>query len=107
MLSLCLIYCSYWALFFCLLQWFLARKGKVKTTALIAILFSVIAVLMILFAVDFVKFYQTVIAIILWGLFGFLGIVALIIIYILKPKYQDKTVSSTFVWKLSLKYNRE
>ncbi|KMY50000.1 hypothetical protein [Peribacillus loiseleuriae] len=48
----------------------MARKGKVKTTLFIAILFSVIAVLMILFAVDFVKIYQTIIAIILWILFG-------------------------------------
>lgn len=42
----------------------------------------------------------------IWGLFGFLGIIALIIIYILKPKYQDKTISSTYIWKLSLKYRR-
>jgi len=42
----------------------------------------------------------------LWGLFGFLGLLALIIIYILKPKYQDKTLSSTYIWKLSLKYRR-
>ena len=55
---------------FCIWQLSLARKGKVKTSLLIAILFSVIAVLMILFAVDFVKIYQTVIAIILWFLFG-------------------------------------
>ncbi|MGE8082042.1 hypothetical protein [Peribacillus loiseleuriae] len=55
---------------FCIWQLSLARKGKVKTSLLIAILFSVIAVLMILFAVDFVKIYQTVIAIILWVLFS-------------------------------------
>ncbi|MGE8081356.1 hypothetical protein [Peribacillus loiseleuriae] len=55
---------------FCIWQLSLARKGKVKTSLLIAILFSVIAVLMIFFAVDFVKIYQTVIAIILWVLFG-------------------------------------
>lgn len=42
----------------------------------------------------------------LWGLFGFLGLLALIIIYILKPKYQDKTLSSTYIWKLSLKYRK-
>jgi hypothetical protein len=54
----------------CIWQLSLGIKGKVKTSLLIAILFSVIAVLMILFAVDFVKIYQTVIAIILWVLFG-------------------------------------
>src|SRR5690606_42148293 len=41
------------------------------------------------------------------GLLGLLGIIALIIIYILKPKYQDKTLSSTFIWKLSLKYKKQ
>lgn len=41
------------------------------------------------------------------GLWGLLGIIALIIIYILKPKYQDKSLSSTFIWKLSLKYKRQ
>ncbi len=41
------------------------------------------------------------------GLLGLLGIVALILIYIIKPNYQQKSVSSTFVWKLSLKYKRK
>ncbi len=41
------------------------------------------------------------------GLLGLIGIIALIIIYILKPKYQDKTLSSTFIWKLSLKYKKQ
>jgi hypothetical protein len=54
---------------FCIWQWFLVRKGKVKMPLIIAILFSVIAVLMILYAVDFVKVYQIVIAIVLWILF--------------------------------------
>lgn len=40
------------------------------------------------------------------GLLGLLGVAALIIIYIIKPNYQQKFVSSTFVWKLSLKYKR-
>ena len=40
------------------------------------------------------------------GLLGLLAIAALILIYILKPKYQDKKVSSTFVWKLSLRYQK-
>ncbi len=40
------------------------------------------------------------------GLLGLLAIIALILIYILKPKYQDKKVSSTYVWKLSLRYQK-
>lgn len=40
------------------------------------------------------------------GLLALLGIVALIIIYIIKPRYQKKKISSTFVWKLSLKYRK-
>ncbi len=42
-----------------------------------------------------------------WGLLGLLGIVALIIIYIIKPNYQQKFITSTFVWKLSLKYRKK
>lgn len=42
-----------------------------------------------------------------WGLLGLLGILALIIIYILKPKFQDRSVSSSFIWKLSLKYKKK
>lgn len=41
------------------------------------------------------------------GLLGLLGIVALIIIYIIKPNYQVKYISSTYVWKLSLKYRKK
>ena len=41
------------------------------------------------------------------GLLGLLGLVALLIIYILKPNYQQKVVSSTFVWKLSLRYRKK
>lgn len=40
------------------------------------------------------------------GLLGLLSLVALIIIYIFKPKYQEKKISSTFIWKLSLKYKK-
>ncbi len=40
------------------------------------------------------------------GLLGLLSIAALILIYIFKPKYQDKKVSSTYVWKLSLQYRK-
>lgn len=41
------------------------------------------------------------------GFLGLLGIAVLIIIYIIKPNYQNKFVSSTFVWKLSLKYKKK
>ena len=41
------------------------------------------------------------------GFLGLLGIAVLILIYILKPNYQQKMVSSTYVWKLSLKYNKK
>ena len=41
------------------------------------------------------------------GFLGLLGIVALIIIYILKPQYQQKFISSTYVWELSLKYRKK
>ena len=41
------------------------------------------------------------------GLLGLLGIAILILIYILKPNYQQKIISSTYVWKLSLKYRRK
>lgn len=40
------------------------------------------------------------------GLLALLSIVILIIIYIIKPNYQQKMISSTFVWKLSLKYRK-
>ena len=41
------------------------------------------------------------------GFLGALGIVALIIIYIIKPNFQNKLISSTYVWKLSLKYKKK
>ncbi len=41
------------------------------------------------------------------GLLGLLSIIVLIIIYIIKPNYQQKFVSSTFIWKLSLKYRKK
>ena len=43
----------------------------------------------------------------LLGLLGLLGILVLILIYIIKPNFQQKFVSSTFVWKLSLKYRKK
>lgn len=41
------------------------------------------------------------------GLLGLLAIPVLILIYLLKPNYQNKLVSSTFIWKLSLKYKKK
>ena len=41
------------------------------------------------------------------GLLGLISIIVLIIIYIIKPNYQQKMISSTFVWKLSLKYKKK
>lgn len=41
------------------------------------------------------------------GFLGLASIIALIIIYIIRPNYQQKFISSTFVWKLSLNYRRK
>ncbi|MBE6630910.1 MAG: VWA domain-containing protein [Ruminococcaceae bacterium] len=41
------------------------------------------------------------------GFLGLIGLVALIVIYIIKPNYQNKTISSTYVWRLSLKYRKK
>ena len=41
------------------------------------------------------------------GFLGLLGLVALIIIYIIKPNFQNKFISSTFIWKRSLKYKKK
>ena len=41
------------------------------------------------------------------GLWGLLGIPVLILIYILKPKFREQTVTSTFIWKLSKKYQKK
>ena len=40
------------------------------------------------------------------ALLSLLSIILLIIIYLIKPNYQNKFISSTFIWKLSLKYKR-
>lgn len=40
------------------------------------------------------------------GFLGLLGLVALLIIYLIKPNFQKKAVSSTYVWKLSLKLKK-
>ena len=41
------------------------------------------------------------------GFLGLLGLLVLLIIYIIKPNYQNKFLSSTFIWKLSLKYRKK
>lgn len=41
------------------------------------------------------------------GLLGLIGLVVLIIIYIIKPIFQNKIISSTYVWKLSLRYRKK
>lgn len=41
------------------------------------------------------------------GLLGLLGIVGLILIYIIKPNFQQKFVSTTHIWELSLKYKKK
>jgi len=41
------------------------------------------------------------------GLLGLAGIIALILIYIIKPNFQNKFISSTYIWKLSLKYKKK
>lgn len=40
------------------------------------------------------------------GFLGLIGLIALLIIYLIKPNFQKKAVSSTYVWKLSLKLKR-
>lgn len=42
-----------------------------------------------------------------WALFSLVSLIILLLIYILKPNFQQKMVSSTFVWKLSLKYKKK
>ena len=41
------------------------------------------------------------------GFLGLLGLVVLIIIYIIKPNFQNKIISSTYVWKRSLKFKKK
>ncbi len=41
------------------------------------------------------------------GLLGLLGVVLLIVIYIIKPNYQQNLISSTFVWRFSLKFRKK
>lgn len=41
------------------------------------------------------------------GFLGLIGIAVLILIYLLKPNYQQKVISSTYIWKLSLRYRKK
>lgn len=41
------------------------------------------------------------------GLLGLISIAVLIAIYLIKPNFQHKYVSSTYVWKLSIKYKKK
>ncbi len=41
------------------------------------------------------------------GLLGLISIGVLIFIYIIRPNFQKKSVSSTYIWKLSLKYKKK
>ncbi|MBE6537431.1 MAG: VWA domain-containing protein [Ruminococcaceae bacterium] len=41
------------------------------------------------------------------GFLGLTGLAVLILIYIIKPNYPNKRISSTFIWRLSLKYKKQ
>ncbi|MBQ2793609.1 MAG: BatA and WFA domain-containing protein [Clostridia bacterium] len=41
------------------------------------------------------------------GFLGLLGLAVLILIYVIKPNYQNKRISTTFVWRKSLKYTKK
>lgn len=41
------------------------------------------------------------------GFLGLLGLVVLLIIYLIKPNFQKKAVSSTYVWKMSLQFRKK
>ena len=43
----------------------------------------------------------------LLGLLGLLGLVALLIIYLIRPNFQQKFVTSTYIWRKSLKYRKK
>lgn len=54
----------------CVMQFFLARQSKVKTSLFIVILFSLIVFLMILFGLVVLKLFLILCAVILWVLFA-------------------------------------
>lgn len=41
------------------------------------------------------------------GFLGLLSILILILIYLLKPKYREKMISSTYIWKIALRYRKK
>jgi len=41
------------------------------------------------------------------GFLGLLGLAVLTLIYIIKPNYQNKRISSTYIWRLSMKYKKQ
>ena len=41
------------------------------------------------------------------GFLGLIGLIVWLIIYIIKPNYQQKIISSSYVWIKSLKYRKE
>jgi hypothetical protein len=41
------------------------------------------------------------------GFLGLISLIILVIIYIIKPNYQQKMISSTYIWKLSLKFRKK
>lgn len=41
------------------------------------------------------------------GFLGLIGLLILLLIYILKPNYQNKSISTTYVWRKSLKYRKK
>lgn len=41
------------------------------------------------------------------GLIGLISIALLVTIYLIRPNYQNRLVSTTFVWKLSMKYRKK
>lgn len=41
------------------------------------------------------------------GFLGLIGVILILIIYFLKPNYQQKVISSTHIWKLSLKFRKK
>jgi len=41
------------------------------------------------------------------GFLGLIGLIILVIIYIIKPNFQQKIISSTYIWKLSLRYKKK
>ena len=41
------------------------------------------------------------------GLLALIAIPLILLIHIIKPKYHERTISSTYVWRLAQKYRKE